>query len=203
MIFRRALEELNMVQWFPPCRSWSCGVILSRSVLSQSVAAAAARFLVVPVRLRPRRPGATLSSGCTRSTQVAGFHSSTRSIAPWTSTSFSNLAKSAVEPGSPCAPDDRSPPRASSPPTAGPDCDGPVPTSARSRIAVICRSNSPGVHGARQPSVLLGQVPAPLESGAELRRQDHPALGVERVLVPPYKACHWLDLPRRSLDCVL
>ena len=50
---------------------------------------------------------------------------------------------------------------------------------------------------------VLGQVATPLELAAELRGQDHPALGVERVLVPPNEACHQLCLPRRSLACVL
>src|SRR5580704_1246569 len=45
---------------------------------------------------------------------------------------------------------------------------------------------------------VLGQIPAPLEVGTELGRHDHPSLGVERMLVSAYKACHWLDLPRRS-----
>src|ERR1700733_4358907 len=52
---------------------------------------------------------------------------------------------------------------------------------------------------------VLGEIsPALVELGAELRRQDHPALGIERMLVSPYEACcHRLYLPRRSLACVL
>src|SRR5580698_6719652 len=50
---------------------------------------------------------------------------------------------------------------------------------------------------------MLGQEPAMVEGGPELRRQDHPALRVERVLVPSDESCHQSLLPRRSPVCAL
>ena len=88
-------------------------------------------------------------------------------------------------------------------PHPGPVAVGPIPDSARSCIAAICRSNSPGRPQRQTALGLLGQIARPLELGTELGGQDHPALDVERMLVPPHESCHWPDLPRRSLNCVL
>ena len=178
---------------FPPCRRGSCGV------LSLVDSVAVCRLWPLRSRSSQQPPsGSVLVARGASSPRAApapprrpGFHSSTRSIAPCTSTSASSPAN-VTQMGR-----DRHPPLAvdlhlvpSSRPRSGPGCGRPGPTSARSCIACHLPLELPGVQRARQPSELLSQVAAPLELGAELRRQDHPALRVERVLVPPDEACH-------------
>ena len=48
------------------------------------------------------------------------------------------------------------------------------------------------------PVEVLGQVPTHGKGGAELRRQDHSSLAVERVLVPAEEPIHSCGLPRGS-----
>ena len=83
----------------------------------------------------------------------------------------------------------------------------PVPVGA-SRLGPLLHDSHLPIEFPRGPQGqatlgLLGQISAPLELGTEFGGQDHPALDIERMLVSPHESCHWPDLPRRSLNCVL
>ena len=162
---------------------------------------------VVPVAggAAPRRRsvvgtlGERCSSGPTFSCHRAGSHSSTRSIAPTTSdVALQRRRTAAAGPGSPSAPAGRPRAPGCAMPTSAPGSGRSCRLAARSCISSIWRSNSSGVHKRQAAVPVLGQVPAVLERRTELRRQDHPTLAVERVLVRPEEPCHRIELPRRS-----
>ncbi len=138
------------------------------------------------------------SSGPMLTCHRAGSHSSTRSITPTTVTSLSNAAYCRIR---------------------GREHDPSLtvdfevlgmrrPQTARLRS--LLPAGGPGLHlfhlslelvGRPQGQTAvpeLGEIPAVLERGTKPRRQDHPTLAVERVLVRPEKPCHRIELPRRS-----
>ena len=144
-----------------------------------------------------------LSSGSTRSAHDAGFHSSTRSIAPCTSTSFSSPANVRRWDGN------RHAPLSIDLHLVGARCPQPCPVAiGATRLGPLLHDGHLPIEFPRGPKGqaalgLLRQVPASFELGTEFGGQDHPALDIERMLVSPHKSCHWPDLPRRSLNCVL
>ena len=184
-----------------PVRSTGCGAPVSPSVSCCVVSFFSPFSLCCPDRAQSSSRS-QLSSGITRDSHSVGFHNSTRSMTPCTKTSVSRCANVRRWSGNRHA-------------TLAIDLDlGRVRRPDSCSVAIrpsrfrslLHHLHLPlelaGCPERQAPLGVLGEIAPSFELGAELRRQDDPALRVERVLVSPDESrCHQPSLPRHSLAC--